>query len=67
MIGKGEEYYWLDQSKVPLGSIKSITVIENYTEKQESLLRKLDDLQREKDSLVKQQQQAMVIGTPRSQ
>ena len=52
MVEKKESYYWVDQDLVPIDRLKKIRVNE-IEEKQDLLQKKMDELNRDKDILVR--------------
>jgi hypothetical protein len=53
LTSAGGKYHWVDQDIIPVAQLKGIKFTEEYEDNQEELTRMLEDLQREKDMLVK--------------
>lgn len=52
LVQRNGEYYWVDQERIPIERLKKIKVQE-IEEKQDTLQKKMEELQRDKETLVR--------------
>lgn len=66
LVSRGQDYIWINQDNIPMDQLQTADIEEDYSEKQDLLQRRLDEIHLERDTLLRQQT-TTIVGTPRSQ
>ena len=54
LVSRGQDYIWINQDNIPMDQLQTADIEEDYSEKQDLLQRRLDEIHLERDTLLRQ-------------
>lgn len=54
LVSRGQDYIWINQDNIPMDQLQTADIEEDYSEMQDLLQRRLDEIHLERDTFLKQ-------------
>ena len=54
LVSRGQDYIWINQDNIPMDQLQTADIEEDYSEMQDLLQRRLDEIHLERDTLLRQ-------------